>query len=274
MPTLGFDVVDDLALVWERRHINPSIHFSELEVKRLGPVVEFEFLGKTWSGQVPTSEWLAQSKLGQVMHRAMGQESPVIERMPGSVLGFLRLAANQVDDDFSYVQFGYAAQEAAKLAGITPKASQALVGAIGELKDNVYFHSHCPETGLLGFLGANGDFEFSVADSGIGVLESLREHTDYRGLSNSGEAINVALTDGESRYGRSTGHGQGFRDLFRGLTKLEGELRFRSDDYCLSIGGTSPTLNRAKLRQSARVRGFLASVTCRGSGRNLLSGAY
>lgn len=42
------------------------------------------------------------------------------------------------------------------------------------MRSNIYEHSGRPGTGLAAFRVGEGVFEFAVADSGIGVLESLK----------------------------------------------------------------------------------------------------
>jgi hypothetical protein len=50
--------------------------------------------------------------------------------------------------------------------------------------------------------------EFVVADRGIGVLSSLKQNPEYADLSDAGAALQLAITDGVSRFPSETGHGQ------------------------------------------------------------------
>lgn len=96
---------------------------------------------------------------------------------------------------------------------------------------------------------------------GIGILSGLKSGA-FPSLSDSGEALKIALTDGRSRFGVGKGRGYGFRELFKALSFRHGTLRFRSDDQVLTIKGVSPSLSRAKLQQRARVSGFSVTVVC------------
>jgi len=144
------------------------------------------------------------------------------------------------------------------------QTAQGLVGALCEIEENVHLHSQRAHDGLVGYRATQEEFEFVVADNGIGVLQSLRQSPRYGNLRDSGTAIKLALTDGESRLShQKSGHGYGFHGLFVGLANLNGELRFRSDDHSLTIDGTSPSLMAARLSQTVRLQGFVASIVCR-----------
>jgi len=97
----------------------------------------------------------------------------------------------------------------------------------------------------------------------MGVLESLRTSLDYAALTDHGEALRLALTEGVSRFGPEGKRGNGFRPIFVGLANLSGSLRFRSGDHALVIDGQKIGAVAAKTAQKARFQGFLASVTCR-----------
>jgi anti-sigma regulatory factor (Ser/Thr protein kinase) len=166
------------------------------------------------------------------------------------------------DDQTHWVAFCRKAQEAAELSLPKPIA-QGLIGAMREIEENVHLHSERSQDGIVGYRGTEQEFEFVIADSGIGILNSLRTSPDYAHLSDAGSAIKTALSDGESRLRyASPGRGFGFRDLFVGLANLNGELRFRSGDHALTIDGTSPSLITARLSQKVEIPGFLAGVVC------------
>jgi hypothetical protein len=159
--------------------------------------------------------------------------------------------------------FYVSAQRAAELSRLPKKLAQGLVGAIGELEDNIHLHGRRPRTGLIAYRSVvDGVFEFVVADAGIGVLQSLQASGFYGGLTDAGKAIRIAVSDGGSRFGPQSGHGTGFRPLFTALTNQHGNLRFRSGDHVLLMSGNSPSLSRVVIAQRAAVPGFLISVTC------------
>jgi len=81
-------------------------------------------------------------------------------------------------------------------------------------------------------------------------------------VNDHGNALMLALTDGVSRHGRNTGHGFGFRPIFRGLANIRGLLRFRSVDHALILDGTGPSLATAKPAQKPMLPGFIVSITC------------
>lgn len=156
------------------------------------------------------------------------------------------------------------ADQAALAVGFPPQIAAEIVGALGELQDNVFRHSGAARTGLVAFAARPGTFEVVVSDNGIGVLASLRSHADYTGIEDAGMALKVAVADGESRFGRDSGCGFGMGQMFRALANHDGDLRFRSDDHALEIRGHSPSLQgRVQLRQKAPLAGLTVSVLCR-----------
>jgi hypothetical protein len=155
------------------------------------------------------------------------------------------------------------AENAGVTAGLPRSLVTGLMGAIGELQDNVFEHSGRPASGLLAYGAGNGAFELVVADAGRGVLASLRENPEFAHLSDSGAALRVAASDGASRYARSTGHGYGIGQLFRALAHHAAELRFRSGDHALRLCGDAPSLTgQVELAQKAWLDGLVVSVRC------------
>jgi hypothetical protein len=140
--------------------------------------------------------------------------------------------------------------------------AQSLAAAIREMETNVYEHSDNAPSGLLAFNAETESFEFVVADCGVGVLQTLKQAPEFRGLSDHGAALQIALQEGASRYGKAAKRGMGFKDLFVGLANLNADLRFRSGDYALTIAGPGPDLKVARLAQKAFFPGFLVSVRC------------
>ncbi len=156
------------------------------------------------------------------------------------------------------------AEQAAVAVGFAKPLAAAIIGAMGELQENVFRHSGRPETGLVAFAATPSAFEIVVADAGVGVLASLRENPDYSGLLDAGMALRVAVEDGQSRFGRASGAGFGMGQMFRALANHDGELRFRSDDHALAVRGHSPSLQGSvELSHKARLGGLTISVRCR-----------
>lgn len=156
------------------------------------------------------------------------------------------------------------ADQAALAAGFPAQIAAEIVGALGELQDNVFRHSEVARTGLVAFAARRGTFEVVISDVGIGVLASLRSHADYASIQDAGIALKVAVADGESRFGSNSGCGFGMGQMFRALANHDGDLRFRSDDHALEVRGHSPSLQgRVQLRQKAPLPGLTVSVLCR-----------
>lgn len=156
------------------------------------------------------------------------------------------------------------ADQAALAAGFPARIAAEIVGALGELQDNVFRHSEAYQTGLAAFAARPGSFELSVSDCGIGVLDSLRSHPDYQRIKDAGAALSVAVANGESRFGRGSGCGFGMGQMFRALANHDGDLRFRSEDHALEVRGHSPSLQgRVQLHQKAALPGLTVSVLCR-----------
>jgi hypothetical protein len=154
--------------------------------------------------------------------------------------------------------------QAALAAGFPALIVAEIIGALGELQDNVFRHSEAARTGLVAFAARPGTLEVIISDIGIGVLASLRSHADYASTEDAGMALKIAVADGESRFGRDSGCGFGMGQMFRALANHDGDLRFRSDDHALEIRGHSPSLQgRVQLRQKASLPGLTVSVLCR-----------
>jgi hypothetical protein len=163
----------------------------------------------------------------------------------------------------AWEQWAKHAENAAVAAGLTKGLVGGLMGALGELQDNVFEHSGRPESGVVVYAANNGAFEFVVADGGRGVLASLRENPEFSLLPDSGAALRVAVSDGASRHARSRGHGYGIGQLFRALAHDAAELRFRSGDHALRLWGDAPSLiGQVELAQKAWLDGLTITVRC------------
>lgn len=160
------------------------------------------------------------------------------------------------------------ADQAAQAAGFANKTAGTILGAFGELQDNVFRHSQAYQGAAVAYAVTAAGFELVVSDRGVGVLASLRNHPDYADLPDAGAALRLALADGESRYGRQADVGVGISQIFRALANHDGDLRFRSDDYVLEIRGHSPSLQgHIEVRHKAALPGLTVSVLCRPFGR-------
>lgn len=256
-----FETLDGLGFAAERGGFDPtSIAFTAGE---LGPVFELGLLAKSnvlrWPG---SDSWLAMNGISQLMAALTGRKHQwtcSISRQ----MGIHRTYAAAPQEDLSWLEFGLAIRHAAISAGFPRLVAAQLVGAIGEMQDNIYQHSGAPHTGIIAFRASSGRLEWVVCDSGIGVLKSLTSCPEFRDVTNDGEALRLTLADGVSRHGRASGRGLGYQPLFTGLANLRGSLRFRSGSYALTIDGENPVSLPVKLAQKVRMNGFLISITCR-----------
>src|SRR5262249_20215941 len=128
-------------------------------------------------------------------------------------LGFIRTSWDPSGDTPAWDTFRYLMQRAATAAGFPGRTPAKLVGAIGELESNLHEHSGAAHAGVIAFQAMSEGFEFVVADRGMGVLQSLKSCAEYADLRDGGKALSLALTDGVSRFGKTSGRGLGFRQI-------------------------------------------------------------
>jgi hypothetical protein len=227
----------------------------------LGPVVELFQLARVGLLPMPlAAPWLRLDGSEALFRAAAEGADEWI--CPRDRLGAFKCKQIGARDENRWTSFQVRAHKAALAAGFPTQIVRRLLGAMGEIRDNVIVHSEAVATGLVMFRSRPGSFEFTIADNGIGTLASLRTNMQYAGLRDEGEALQCALTDGESRFGKAAGRGTGFSQLFKSLACLNASLRFRSGDHALSIEGKSPTLVNALVAKKPRASGFLASVLC------------
>jgi hypothetical protein len=233
---------------------------------RIGPLIEIMFARRSDPG--PFAEVMLLAPFIAVVERAMTR-GDIAGGQYRARAGVFPLRRYAVDGDGAdqWSLWASRAEQAAVANGFPRLVAAGIVGAMGELQDNVFRHSHKPETGLAAYAVMPGAFEIVVADAGIGVRASLRECPDYASLPDAGVALQVAVADGNSRFGRDSGGGFGMGQIFRALANHDGELRFRSDDHALTVRGHSPSLQgHVELGHKARLTGLTISVLCRTPG--------
>jgi hypothetical protein len=229
----------------------------------LGPLLEWVQLAA--GGLLPRPDrapWLALNGLSG-LHAAIEGPRGHWVSPEGGWLGVFKTRLDGMKNEGPWNAFKIAAHKAALAGGFQSRSASQLGGAFGEIHDNVSEHSGAPDTGLAVFRVRQGHFEFAVADRGVGVLESLRSNPEYASLADHGGALQLALTDGVSRFGSASQRGTGFRQLFKGLAHHNGSLRFRTGDHALAMKGESPTLTTAVISVKPAIPGFFASVACR-----------
>lgn len=261
--SLKFSDVDGLAFAAEKNRLAVRRSDFPWVVEELGPLLELFHLAA--NGPSSLSECLAlvvPSEFAEFYASLKGRKKYWLSPN-GQRTGYLRTEAKFPQDRAIRQIFGFRAHQAAIAAGFSSGVAAQLVGSILEMESNIYEHSENPTTGLLVYRMRQGIFEFVVSDLGVGVLNSLRNCNEFNYLSDYGDALRLALSEGVSRFGANAGRGMGFRQLFVGLANLNGVLRFRSGDHALVIDGENPTLMAAKTAEKPRIRGFLASIALR-----------
>lgn len=263
---LTFPLLDELARAAVRARVVPNEVLASRHIGRLGPLLELLLLDR--DGSLP----LSALPNCQTLTALSGALSPVntcrgvFETYDTSTIGFITTGRDtetpDQNEELRWVAFRQKAQQAAELSLPKPIA-QGLMGAMSEIEENIHLHSGRPDTGIVAFRGSAQEFEFVVADSGIGMLASLKSSPIFANLDDAGRALHLALQDGTSRLCHEQHRGYGFRNLFRYLASLNGELRFRSDDQAVTIEGVGPELVKSTLRQKTPMQGFAASIVCR-----------
>ena len=260
MKELTFNAVDELAFASTNGKVLRDIPSGSYLPAALGPLVEFLVLMS--EGVLPDSSQasLDSSKARNFLTAWYAGQRQWLSQ--DAHIGFIHTGGTAADWDIDLTRFLMAAQRAARersqLPGTTPGQMAA---AMQELEGNIQEHSNAVASGVLVFRATDGVFEFVVADRGIGLLDSLRQRAAFAALHDHGRALELALTDGTSRYDDAR-RGHGFRPIFIGLTNLQGYLRFRSGDHALVMDGTGPTLATAHISQKPLLQGFFASVRC------------
>ena len=264
---LTFDIVDDLTIAHARGKLPATGNGVYFSTPLIAPYIEL-FCSPANRQFGPNSSWLNPNTHRGMRFAVASAQSLWLDDLQRS--GFMRTVFDPTrsDDDISRTQFLLAARRAAEASGLPKSSALSMAAALRELESNIIEHSENSGTGLLAFQSTTNEFEFVAADNGVGVLTTLRNAPEYSQLRDHGRALQLALQDGVSRHGHDPIHGNGFRDLFLGLSSLNADLRFRSGDHALTVSGWHPDLKSARLEQKSPFVGFLAAVRCRPSARS------
>ncbi|MEN6407177.1 MAG: hypothetical protein ABFC77_11980 [Thermoguttaceae bacterium] len=196
--------------------------------------------------------------------RSSGPPKSPMRRLDGRAVEFCVVECEQdiVQEDWELFLLRF--ERAAKDGGFTKKVAACLHAALNEMAENAVIHANAPTGALVGYEVSEGEARFSVADVGIGVLESLRTCPDYAAISFHNEALKMALRDGITRYGQGHG-GLGFRQVFKALAEQWGYLRFRSGEGCITMDGRGLDFDTGIESYPPSMPGFQLSVCCRTS---------
>ena len=260
----SFRPLDRSALAKDFGKATKSICLTANDLDTLGTTLEIAVLAQS------SKPWSALAKsalpvdLAIPLRKAKKQPGVTFfETQETRKVGFYCLDKTAFPDQLSSIfSFQNVARQAMcfKRNSKTHKAS--VCGAIVEMIDNIFEHSGAIPSGIVGFLSTNEFLDICVADAGVGILKSLKQNPAYAYLADGGMALSLAIKDGASRFPTSQGgdgRGHGFRTLFQGLNSLDAEIRLRSDDYSLEVGGRGIVDKNPSISQQAQLRGFVVS---------------
>ena len=158
---------------------------------------------------------------------------------------------------------GEARRERRSRGGLTKGLVGGLMGALGELQDNVFEHSGRPESGVVAYAANNGAFEFVVADGGRGVLASLRENPEFSLLPMRERRCVSPFLTGRRGTRAAQATAMVSDNCFGHSLHDAAELRFRSGDHALRLWGDAPSLiGQVELAQKAWLDGLTITVRC------------
>ena len=167
-------------------------------------------------------------------------------------------------DDVRWESFLNRVKSAGIKAGLEDSFSGALSATLGEMVENIILHSEKSFTGIAGYQWKNNEFEYVVADAGIGVMNSFIQNPDYKWIQDSSQALKTAIKNGETRFGKGERHGTGF-NLLLNIAKRNSYLRFRSGNHSLILNGKDAEQIGSILEETfvcSNFSGFLISFTC------------
>jgi len=218
--------VDDITLSIQSKALDAA-NLPRVTAEDLGPLIELKQTGLIDR----PGDWLHAGRHASLLYGLAngGKWFNAAGRQ-----GFVSVNAIK-DDCTNWTDFAMRAKRAAVESGFADDSAGQLVAAIGELHANILEHSEHEYSGYLVFDATPNRFEFVVADAGVGVLQSLRTHPHFAYVKDSGTALELALSEGVSRFYDVKDRGRGFRPIFIGLANTSNHLRFRSADHSREI---------------------------------------
>ena len=262
--SLTFETLDDLALaVGEGLMASDAALPRSLAGVRLGPLIELHLLKGTMSWPPGVLATIEDAAFGRLMNALRAERTMWISDTGRS--GFMLLGEAFGDDEETrWTGFGLKADQAMRAVGLPAGLAGQLVGATKELHSNGYEHSERSRTGIVAFASHQDMAEFIVADSGIGVLASLKSNPKHAGIEGDAEALRLALQPGGSRYAGVSTRGHGFDLMFTGLLNRDSKLRFRSGTAAITIDGLAAGSPVPLIRDRPAMQGFLIAIDCHG----------
>lgn len=237
---------------------NNFAKLSTVQPGSFGPLIELVWR-RTYDGSVPELTNLAITRRAQVLAEALSSNQMGYAVNGQSAAAAIRVTWDHSKSEERLYEFCSLAQAAAERIGIHRKTAVQLVGTIQEFEDNIHEHSHRSASGLVAFSASKGEFEFVVADEGVGVLKSLQSSAAHLGIGTHSDALLGVAVDGLTRHGAGSGHGGGFRQLYVSLYSLNSTIRLRTGNAILVIDGQR---KETELRDSLNIPGFIISTAC------------
>jgi len=217
-----------------------------------------ERLIEKWSQYVPEIKRVRQffATGAGLQSQAAPFDAPCAEFWP------IQSRADWTGDPASLFQSRFA--RSLEKQGFGKKLSLALSKAMQEMADNIVQHTGSdedhPARGLVGYHVEERWMTYAVAGVGRGVLASLKMNPKWYALSDSAAALRATIYQHASRRIDSPG-GAGFSQVQKSLADLNGTLRFRTGDACLTFAGRRAD-RQAAMSSNPYLNGFQLAVTC------------
>jgi hypothetical protein len=253
--------LDELTVAPVSAIMNATAELGAILGDRVGPIVEYEFYRRNGGSHLPLLSDHTQSRIAHQIARVLdGNTASAVDHSLQAVVADVMAIPVELGRDTAWIAFLKRAELTARAVGFADSVAAGLIGAIHELADNVIQHSEAPTPGVAAFARTASSFEYVVADSGIGMLASLRRASEFRSLRDDLEALPLAVTPGVSRHGRGVGYGFGYRAVFLPLKAAHGTVRLRSGHAVLEVAGAGPRPDQGRCSQRPRHQGVVVSV--------------
>lgn len=232
----------------------------------LDAALELACAARDWragDGSALVERWKAQVPFLRNAVDAFKESPEVIHELASAELWRIETAQDWLDEAQGQ-QFLVRFERALRHCGFPVPFAQGLGKAFAEMTDNVLQHSGArtqePAVAVAGFHVEHEWMTFAIADTGRGILASLRSNPRWAEVRNSTDALSAVLERRATRRPNEE-EGHGFFEVFRALADRNALLRFRSGDGCLSLSGefNVPTFERGS---SPAMPGFQLSVVC------------
>lgn len=150
-------------------------------------------------------------------------------------VGVLRLPHSEGTDSDEDVKHAFLLELRKRLGdeGVAIPSAQAIVGATGEMVDNIWQHAGPGLNAIAAYQIQAKSLWISIGDCGRGMLATYETHDDVKTAQ---DALRAAVREHRSSTG-DAGRGQGFRKLLAVLSSMDASLRVRTGDASLETEG-------------------------------------